>query len=97
MTLWDYLHIHPWIALLHSLALAIIIMIAMHAAIGAINVWFGAARRLRDLEEAFSWLRGTEHSAERMAAMTGAMMVAMQDFHTQKPKEDSDGEEAEAS
>ena len=61
MTLWDYLHLHPWLAILHASLLILIIMISMHAAIGVIGIWFGTAKKLRELEDALVWMKKEDY------------------------------------
>lgn len=95
MTLFDYLHLHPWLALLHSLALVLIIMISMHAAIGVIGTWFGTAKRLRDLEKTFEWLRKEDYDVQRMAASISAVMTVMAQ-HNKTKAQGENGEEAQA-
>lgn len=96
MTLFDYLHLHPWFALLHGLVLVFIIMITMHAAVSAIGMWWGTAKKLRELEEAFVWLKKEDYDVQRMAASISAVMMVMNQHYESKTR-DGNGEEAEAS
>ncbi len=96
MTLFDYLHLHPWLALLHSLALVLIIMISMHAAIGVIGTWFGTAKRLRELEEMVEWLKKEDYDVQRMAASISTVMAVMNQ-HYKTEDLGGNGEKAQAS